>query len=64
MCEANVYLLKPDSEDYELVLESVDKVFPQEDGIYLENIFGERKLVNATIARMELVHHRIILQAH
>ncbi|HBT48205.1 MAG TPA: RNA-binding protein [Peptococcaceae bacterium] len=60
MCEANAYLLKGDKE--ELVLEGVDRVVPQEDGILLEDIFGKRKLVRARIKEMALVEHRIILE--
>ncbi|MBP9768493.1 MAG: CooT family nickel-binding protein, partial [Burkholderiales bacterium] len=40
---------------------AVDKLVPQANGIYLENIFGERRLVNAYISSMELVQHKIIL---
>lgn len=60
MCEANAYLLKDGQE--ELVLESVDKVVPKEDGVYLENIFGQQKTVKAKIKEMALVEHRIILE--
>ncbi|MGI9950996.1 CooT family nickel-binding protein [Moorellaceae bacterium AZ2] len=61
MCEANAYLLKGDKE--ELVLEGVDRVVPQEDGILLEDIFGKRKLLRARIKEMALVEHKIILEA-
>lgn len=61
MCEANVYLLT-ENDECQLLLESVDKLLPTETGIYLENIFGERKTVHAAIHKMELVHHRIILK--
>ncbi|MGB9661128.1 MAG: CooT family nickel-binding protein [Moorellaceae bacterium] len=60
MCEANAYLLKGDRE--ELVLESVDRVIPQEEGILLEDIFGKRKLLRARIKEMALVDHRILLE--
>lgn len=60
MCEANVYLLEDNEET--LVLEDVDKIIPQEDGIYLENIFGQRKTIKAAIAQMSLVEHKIILK--
>ncbi|MGB9886840.1 MAG: CooT family nickel-binding protein [Moorellales bacterium] len=60
MCEANAYLLRGDKE--ELLLESVDRVIPQEDGILLEDIFGKRKLIKARIKEMALVDHRIILE--
>ena len=63
MCEANVYLINPNNnQQSQLILESVDKIIPQVDGIYLENIFGERKTLRATIASMELVQHKIYLQ--
>lgn len=60
MCEANAYILKEGSE--ELVLESVDKVIPVENGILLENIFGQQKIVKARIKEMALVNHKIILE--
>jgi len=60
MCEANAYILKDGTE--ELFLESVDKVIPGEDGILLENIFGQQKVVKARIKEMALVNHRIILE--
>lgn len=61
MCEASVFLLREGRE--ELVMEKVDRVIPgADDMIVLESIFGERKLVKARIAEMELVHHRILLE--
>lgn len=62
MCEANVFLL--DREGVEtLLLDAVDKVIPMEqDKIYLENIYGERKTVQACIKEMHLVEHKIILE--
>jgi len=60
VCEANAYILKDGVE--ELFLESVDKVVSREDGILLENIFGQQKLVRARIKEMALVNHRIILE--
>lgn len=61
MCEANVYLIDKEGKE-KLLLESVDKVMPSKDGIFLENIFSQRKTVKATIKEMELVEHRIILK--
>jgi len=61
MCEANVYLLDESGSEV-LVLDSVDKVIPGEDGITLENIYSERKTLRARIKLMELVEHRIILE--
>ena len=61
MCEANVYLVNEGGEKT-LLLESVDKVIPQEDGVFIENIFGERKIVKAQIMEMALVDHKILLK--
>ncbi|MEN6567426.1 MAG: CooT family nickel-binding protein [Veillonellales bacterium] len=60
MCEANAYVLHDGTE--ELLLESVDKVFPHETEIYLENIFGQRKILAARIKELRLVDHAIILE--
>ena len=61
MCESNVYLSRGGQE--ELLMESVDRIIPAEDGnIFMESIFGERKIIKARIREMELVHHRIILE--
>ncbi len=62
MCEANVYLVNENG-DEDLLLDAVDKVIPKEnDKIYLENIYGERKTVKARIKEMHLVEHKIILE--
>jgi len=60
MCEANVYLMNKDVE--ELLLENVDKIIPRNGEIFLENIFGERKIVAARIKELHLVDHRIVLE--
>ena len=61
MCEANAYLIKGQEE--ELVMESVDTVEPEEDGIRLINIFGEQKYLKAKIHSLFLVDHKIFLKA-
>ncbi|NLI93968.1 MAG: CooT family nickel-binding protein [Peptococcaceae bacterium] len=61
MCEANVYVIDENGEEM-LYLESVDKIFPEDERLILENIFGERKIIKAKISKMELVNHRIVLQ--
>jgi len=61
MCEANVYINRVSGE--ELLMEKVDRIVPGEDqSIFMENIFGERKVVKARIREMELVHHRVVLE--
>ena len=61
MCEANVYINRGGQE--ELLMERVDRIVPGEDNsIFMENIFGERRIIIARIKEMELVHHRILLE--
>ena len=59
MCEANAYLIKDGSE--KVIMESVDIVRPEDDGIYLLNIFGDQLKIKAHIKEMHLVDHRILL---
>lgn len=61
MCEANAYLIKDDKE--ELLMERVDRVVPHNGEVYLESIWGQRKTVTARIKELNLVDHRIILEA-
>jgi predicted RNA-binding protein len=59
MCEANAYMDKDGRE--ELILESVDRVEPQEGGGFLlVDIFGQQKTVKAPLKHMNLVNHRIV----
>lgn len=62
MCEANAYLLNEGQE--ELFLEKVDRVIPEEGQLMLENIFGQRKIIKATIKELALVDHKIILERY
>jgi predicted RNA-binding protein len=59
MCEAAAYVLKDGQE--ELLLSAVDIIEPEGDGLRLVNIFGEQKVINATILRLNLVNHQVIL---
>lgn len=61
MCEASAYVRKQGEQD-ELLLEMVDRVVPQEDGLLLEDIFGRRKVIKARIVELALVDHKIILE--
>ena len=59
MCEANAYLIE--AEGARLIMESVDTVEPEEDGLRLVNIFGDQKFVKARIERLSLVDHKVFL---
>ena len=61
MCEANAYLVA--GEEKTLVMESVDTVEPEEDGLKLTSIFGDQKFVKASIHALSLVDHQIYLKA-
>lgn len=60
MCEANAYMLEGDKE--RLIMESVDKLTVEEQGLLLVNIFGEQKLLKARIHSLALVDHKILLE--
>jgi predicted RNA-binding protein len=60
VCEAHAYVRKDDRD--ELFMENVDSVLPYEDGLVLENIFGQRKMIKARIKELSLVDHKVILE--
>ena len=60
MCEANAYLINDD--ETELLMEAVDTVEPEGDGIKLVSIFGDQKFINARIHSLSLVDHKVFLK--
>ena len=60
MCEANAYLVENDSD--KLIMEAVDSVEPEGDGIKLTNIFGDQKVLKARIHALSLVDHKVYLK--
>ncbi|MCP4367358.1 MAG: CooT family nickel-binding protein [Deltaproteobacteria bacterium] len=60
MCEANAYLIEGD--ENKLLMEAVDTVEPEDDGIKLISIFGDQKFVKAGIHSLSLVDHKIFLK--
>ncbi|NMA92340.1 MAG: CooT family nickel-binding protein [Firmicutes bacterium] len=61
MCEANVYFHDKEGKE-SLILESVDRIVPTEEGVLLESIFSERKMVKGKIKEMILAEHRVVLE--
>lgn len=61
MCEANAYILEEGQKE-QLIMESVDVVEPDEQGLRLVNIFGEQKFIKAQIYSLSLVDHKILLK--
>ena len=60
MCEANAYLVN--SGESCLIMEAVDTIEPEEDGINIVNIFGEQKFLKAKIQSLSLVDHKIYIE--
>ena len=60
MCEANAYLIRNSHET--LVMEAVDKVEPEGDGIKLISIFGDQKFIKGQIKSLSLVDHKIYIE--
>lgn len=60
MCEANAYLMEADKET--LIMEAVDKVEPDENGIRLVSIFGEQKFIRGYIHSLSLVDHKVFIK--
>lgn len=59
MCEANAYLKSGEKE--ELIMEAVDTVEPEADGVRITSIFGDQKILKARIQSLSLVDHKIFL---
>ncbi|NTU48384.1 MAG: CooT family nickel-binding protein [Syntrophobacteraceae bacterium] len=59
MCEANAYVVVDGQE--RLIMENVDVLKPENERIYLQNIYGEQRWIEARIKEMSLVNHRIVL---
>jgi predicted RNA-binding protein len=60
MCEANAYLVNGGEE--RLIMESVDILRPEANGIYLQDIFGGQRSIKARIKELNLVDHKILLE--
>jgi predicted RNA-binding protein len=61
MCEANAYLKEADKET--LLMEAVDKVEPDENGIRLVSIFGDQKFIKGRIHSLSLVDHKVFISS-
>lgn len=61
MCESTVYLIDKNGKE-SLFFELVDKIVPDKNTVYLEDILGQKKSVNARIKELALVDHRIVLE--
>ncbi len=65
MCEANAYLLEKNDRNIEnqtMIMEAVDKVEPEENGIRLVSIFGDQKFIKGYIHSLSLVEHKVFIK--
>jgi predicted RNA-binding protein len=60
MCESNAYIVEDGKE--QMLMESVDLLRPEGEGLYLRSTFGEQKTVAARIKELRLLDHKIILE--
>ncbi|HHE74646.1 MAG: RNA-binding protein [Deltaproteobacteria bacterium] len=60
MCEANAYLIQ--DKETKLIMEAVDTVEPEGDGIKLVSIFGDQKIIKARIHSLSLVDNKIYFE--
>lgn len=61
MCEAHAYLIKND--EPQLVMESVDTIEPEGEGLRLVSIFGEQKFFKAIVYKLSLVENKVYLKS-
>jgi len=60
MCDTTVYVISGDSQ--ETVMESVQLIRPEKEGIYMKNLFGEETVFRGTIKEVSLSSGRVILE--
>jgi len=60
MCESNAYIIKDGQES--LLMNSVETVRQEDKKLRLINMFGEEKLINASIKEIDLVKHKILIE--
>ena len=61
MCEANAYLIEGD--ETRLIMEAVDTVEPEGDGVKLISLFGDQKIIKARIHSLSLVDNKVYFKA-
>ncbi len=61
MCASRVYLASKDGE--QLVLDEVTAIRPDDDGFLLINLFGERVHVTGRLREIDLLKHRVVVEA-
>ncbi|HHW01500.1 MAG TPA: CooT family nickel-binding protein [Thermoanaerobacterales bacterium] len=60
MCESKVFLLEDGKE--KPVMENVIYIEPQDGKVFMYDLLGEQKIVDAVIKEVKLLEHKIILE--
>ena len=60
MCEASAYLI--DGREQRLLMENVDTIEPEGEGLRLVNLFGEQKFIRARIRAVSLAENKVLLE--
>ncbi|MDN5300990.1 MAG: hypothetical protein PWQ60_504 [Thermoanaerobacteraceae bacterium] len=60
MCESKVFLLEDGKE--KPVMENVIYIEPQDGRVFMYNLLGEQKIVDAVIKEVKLLDHKVILE--
>ena len=61
MCEATAFLITDDGRE-NIYLKDVDVILPNGKTLYLRDIFGEQREMEAEIKEINLLEHRILLR--
>jgi predicted RNA-binding protein len=59
MCQSNAYITKDGKE--EMILSDIISIKPAGNHLRLTNLFGEEKIIEASIEEVDLLHHKIKL---
>lgn len=59
MCESTAYFKTNDG--LEKIMENVVFIQPEENGVFIEDILGEQKLVDGYLSEIKLLDHKIII---
>ena len=60
MCEAVVFMVK--NGDKQQIMDNVVTIQPDGERLLLTDLFGEQKLITATVETIDLLSHEIILK--
>jgi len=60
MCESKVFLLEDGKE--KPVMENVIYIEPQDNKVFMYDLLGEQKIVDAVIKEVKLLDHKVILE--